>query len=95
MYWMDAAGAGGGLDINNPVFGQHWTKYSGLHPGWFTHCDPAKACDCEGHNCVRVQTTIGQTAAAATTAKSLEIPVIVVVPPTMTPSKIDVYNWNW
>jgi hypothetical protein len=26
-YWTDAAREGGGLDINDPVFGQHWTKY--------------------------------------------------------------------
>jgi hypothetical protein len=29
--WTDAAREGGGLDINDPVFGQHWTKYSGVH----------------------------------------------------------------
>jgi len=34
-------------------------------------------------------------AAAATTAKSLGIPLIVIVPPTPTPSEIDAYNWHW
>jgi len=27
LYWTDAARECGGLDINDPVFGQHWTEY--------------------------------------------------------------------
>jgi len=86
-YWTDAAREGAGLDINDPVFGQHGTKYSGLCLGLFTNCDPNEPCDCEGHNCVGAQSTVGHTAAAATTAKSLGIPQIVLVPPSPTPSK--------
>ena len=92
-YWTDAAREGGGLDINDPVFGPHWTWYTGAH-SWF-HFDPEEPCDCEGHNCADTHSTIGHAAAAATTAKSLGIPLIVVVPPTPTPSEIDAYNWHW
>jgi hypothetical protein len=93
IYWTEAAREGGGLDINDPVFGPHWTRYTGAH-SWFP-CDPEELCDCEGHNCVGTQSTIGHAAAAATTAKSLGIPLIVVVPPTPTPSELDAYNWHW
>ena len=65
VYWKDAAWEGGGLDSNDPVFGLHWTKYSGLHLGWITNCDPEEACECEGHNCAGAQSTIGHAAAAA------------------------------
>jgi len=92
-YWTEAARAGGGLDINDPVFRPHWTRYTGAH-SWFP-CDPEDPCDCEGHNCAGAQSTVGHVAAAATTAKSLGIPLIVVVPPTPTPSEIDAYNWHW
>jgi hypothetical protein len=30
-YWTDAAQEGGGLDINDPVFGPHRTRYTGAH----------------------------------------------------------------
>jgi len=30
-YWTDAAREGGGLDMNDPVFGPHWTRYLGAH----------------------------------------------------------------
>jgi len=93
IYWTDAAREGGGLDINDPVFGPHWTRYLGAH-SWFP-CDPEEPCDWEGHHCVGTQSTIGHAAAAATTAKSLGIPLIVVVPPTPTPSKLEAYNWHW
>jgi len=93
IYWTDAAREGGGLDINNPVFGPHWTRYTGAH-SWFPG-DPEQPCDCEGHNCAGTHSTIGHAAAAATTAKSLGIPLIVIVPPTPTPSEIDAYNWHW
>jgi len=33
IYWTDVAREGGGLDINDPVCGQHWTRYRGLHWG--------------------------------------------------------------
>jgi len=32
---------------------------------------------------------------AAETAKPFEIPLIVVEPPTPTPSEIDQFNWHW
>jgi len=92
-YWTDAAREVGRLDINNPMFGLHWTTYLGAH-SWFP-CDFEEPCDCEGHHCAGTLSTIGHTAAAATTAKSLGIALIVVVPPTPTSSEIDAYNWNW
>jgi len=87
-YWTDAAREGGGLDIDDPVFGPHWTRYTGAHSGF--PCDPEQPCDCEGHNCAGTQSTIGYTAATVTTAKSRGIPLIVIVPLTPTPSEIDV-----
>ena len=89
-YWTDAAREGGGLHINDALFGPHWTRYSGAH-SWF-RCDPEEPCDCEGHNCVGTQLTIGHAAAAATIAESLKIPLIVVVPLTPTPSELDAHN---
>jgi len=91
-YWTDTVGEGGRLDINNPMFGPHWTRYFGAH-SWFS-CDPEDPCDYDGHNCAETQSTVGHAAAAATTAKSLGIPVSIVVPPTPTPSEIDPYNWH-
>jgi len=92
-YWTDAAREGGRLDINDAVFGPYWTRYSETH-SWFP-CDREEPCDCEGHNSVGTHSTIGHAAAAATTAKSLGIALIVVVPPTPTPPEIDAYNWHW
>jgi hypothetical protein len=37
-YWTDSAREGGGLDINDPVFGPHCTRYAAAH-SWFP-CDP-------------------------------------------------------
>jgi hypothetical protein len=85
--WTDAAREGGGLDINDPVFGPHWTRYTGAN-SWFP-CDPETPCECEGHNCAGTHSTVGHTAAAETAAKSLGIPLIVIVPPTPTPSEMD------
>jgi len=93
IYWTDTAAEGSGLDINNPVFRPHWTRYSGAHY-WFP-CDPEEPCDCKGHNCAGTHSTIAHAAAAATTAKSLGIPLFVVVPLTPTLSEIDTYNWHW
>jgi len=93
LYWTEAAKEGGGLDINDPAFGAHWTRYLGAH-SWYS-CDPEERCDWEGHNCLGTHSTVGHAAAAATTAKSLGIPLIVVVPPTPTPSELDAYNWHW
>jgi hypothetical protein len=92
-YWTDAAREGGELDIHDPVFGQDWTRYTGAHT-WFPG-DPEELCDGKGHNCAGTYSTIGHAAVASTTAKSLGIPLIVVVPPTPTPSKLEAYNWHW
>ena len=91
-YWTDAARDGGGLDINDPVFGPHWTRYPGAH-SWFP-CDPERPCDCEGNNCAGTHSTVGHAVAAATTATSLGIPLIVIVPLTPTPSELDAYTWH-
>jgi hypothetical protein len=37
---IEATMDGRGISVNDPVFGEHWTKYLGLHFGWFTNCDP-------------------------------------------------------
>jgi len=95
VYLTDTARESGGLDINDLVYGPYWTNYCGLHFGLFTDCDPEETCDCEGYNCVRAQSTVGHAAAAATTATSLGIPLIFIVPPTPTPSEIDAYNLHW
>jgi len=92
-YGTDTAREGSGLNSNNPVFGPHRTRYLGAH-SWFPS-DPEEPCDCEGHNCAGTHLTVGHAAAAATTAKSLGIPLIVIVPPTPTPSELDAYHWHW
>jgi hypothetical protein len=92
-YWTATAKEGSGLDIDDPVFGPHWTRDTGVHS--LFPCNPEEPCDCEGHNCAGTQLTIGHAAAAATTAKSLGIPLIVVVPLTPISSEIDAYNWHW
>lgn len=95
IYMTDSAREGGSLDINNPVFEQHQTKDHGLHIGQFTGCTAEEACDCIGYNFVVAQSTIEIAAAAASTAKSLEIPLIAIVPPTPTPFAIDADSWYW
>jgi hypothetical protein len=95
IYRTDAAREGGSLDINNPVVGQHWTKYCELHFSLFTYCDPQEDCDCEGHDCIGAHSTVRYAAAAATPAKSLGITLINALPPTPTPFTINAYNWPW
>jgi hypothetical protein len=95
LYWTDATWEGGSLDFHDPVFGQHWTNYSGLQFGWCTNCDPEEACDWEGHNCIGVQSTIRNATAAVTIAMLLGILLIVGVPQTRTLSEIDAYNLPW
>jgi len=58
---------------------------------WLSY-HPEEPCDCEGHNCWAIHSTVGHAAAVATTAKSLGIPLIVIVPLSPTPSKIDISN---
>jgi len=39
IYWTEAAAYGGGLELDNPVFGSNWTKYWGAH-AWFDCVTP-------------------------------------------------------
>jgi hypothetical protein len=93
LYWTEAAANGGGLELDDPVFGDNWTRYWGAH-SWF-NCDPEKPCYCEGHDCRGTHETEGHAPAAAATAKLPEVPLIVVEPPTPTPSELDQFNWHW
>jgi hypothetical protein len=83
---------GGALNINNPVVGPHWTPYSGIH-SWLP-CDHAEPLDCEGYHSAGFYSTVEHAAAAAPTPKSFGILLGVVIPPTLTPFKIDVYKWQ-
>jgi len=49
IYWTEAAAYGEGLELDDPVFGNSWTKCWGTH-AWFD-CDLELPCECEGHNC--------------------------------------------
>jgi len=90
---MEATAYRGGLELDDPVFGNSSTKYWGAH-AWF-HCHPEEPCDCEGHGCLGTHLTEGHAPAAAATAKPAPVPFIVIEPPTPTPSEIDTYNWHW
>lgn len=92
----EGAREGGGLELNDPLFGQHLPEYNGFPFGLFTNYNSEKVCHWEGHNCVGVESTIGHAAAAAaSTAKSIGIPLIVVVPATPTHPKINPCNRHW
>jgi len=93
IYWTEAAAYGGGLELDDPVFGNSWTKHWGAHT-WF-NCHPEEPCECEGHNCLGTHSTEGHAPATAATAKLALVPLIVIKPPTPTPSEIDAYNWHW
>jgi hypothetical protein len=93
LYWTEAAAYGGGLEIDDPVFGDCWTQYLGAH-SWFD-CKSDIPCWCEGHGCCGTHETEGHALAAAATAKAPVIPLIVVEPPTPTPSEVDRFNWHW
>jgi hypothetical protein len=54
-YWTEAAKYGGGLQINDPVFKDSWTKYYGLQ----VNCEEEEVCYCE-HNCGGTHTTKGR-----------------------------------
>jgi hypothetical protein len=95
IYCIDTAWECGGLDINDPVFGQPWSKYKGIDLGWFTDYDPEEMYDGEEHNCVGPQSSVGHAEAAATTAQSLGNPLIVIAPLTLTPSEIEAYQCHW
>ena len=93
LYWTEAAAYGGGLEIDDPVFGNSWTRYWGAH-SWF-NCDIDTPCWFEGHDCRGTHETEGHAPAAAVTAKAPEIPLIVIEPPMPTPSELDHFNWHW
>src|ERR1700687_5042811 len=54
-YWTEAAKQGGGLQINDPVFQNFWTKYHGLH----VDCWDQEVFYCI-HNCSGTHITKGQ-----------------------------------
>jgi len=93
LYWTEAAAYGGGLELDDPVFGNSWTRYWGAH-SWF-NCEADIPCWCEGYGCCETHETEGHAPAAAETAQPFKIPLIVVEPPTPTPSEIDQFNWHW
>jgi hypothetical protein len=93
LYWIEAATYGRGLGIDDPVFGNSWSKYWGAH-SW-CNCDEDTPCRCEGHDCCATHKTEVHAPAAAETAKSCEITLIVVEPPTPTPSELNQFNWHW
>jgi hypothetical protein len=67
LYWTEAAASGGGLEIDNLVFGDSLMRYCGAH-SWF-NCDVDTPCWCEGHDCRGTHETEGHALAAAATAK--------------------------
>ena len=93
IYWTEAAAYGGGLELDDPVFGNSWTKYWGAY-AWI-NCHPEEPCECEGHNCVGTHSTEGHAPATAASAKLAPEPLIVIEPPTQIPSKVDTYTWHW
>ena len=92
IYWIEAP-YGGGLELDDEMFGRNWIKYWGAH-AWFD-CDPELPCECEGHNCLGTHSTEGCRPSAATTANSAPVPFIVIQNLTPTPFEIDAYNWHW
>ena len=54
-YWTERAKSGGGLQINDPVFKDFWTKYHRLH----VDCWDEEVCYCE-HNCGGTHITKGR-----------------------------------
>jgi len=82
-----------GPNNNNAVLGQYWTR--DYRVSWWFACDQDETWDCEWHNCTGTHSTQAHAHAAATTPKSLQSLSIVVIPPTLTHSKIDQYNWHW
>jgi len=89
----EAAAYGGGLKLDNPVFGHGLTKYWGAH-AWF-NCHPEEPCECEGHNCQGTHSKEGHAPAAAATPRSVPLPLNVIEPPTPTPAELAAYNSHW
>jgi len=93
MDWTEDTAYRGGLKLDDPVFRNSWTQYCATH-AWFD-CDPELPYKCGEHNCWETHLTQGLVPAAAATAKRLPIALIVIEPPTMTPSEIDSCIWLW
>jgi len=93
IHWTDAAAYGGGLELDDPVFGNSWTKYWGAHT-WFD-CNPQLPWECEEQNCVGTHSTEGHAPAAVESATPALLPLIVIEHSSPTPSEIDAYFWHW
>jgi hypothetical protein len=87
LYWPEAATYRGSLELDDLVFGNSWTRYWVAH-SWYNY-DIDTPCWCKEHDFRGTHETEGHAPAAAETAKPLEIPVIVVEPPTPTPSVLN------
>jgi len=74
--------------VNNAVVALHWTHDLGLYAWWCTNCNPEELCDCDGNNCDVISFVLEYTLAAATTAKSVEFPLVVDM--SMEPTWLDV-----
>jgi hypothetical protein len=85
LYWTEAAAYRRGLEIDDLVFGNSWTRYWGAH-SYFT-CDSDIPCEYEGHGCGATHETEGCAPAAAET---IGIPDIVITSPTYEPTE-----WHW
>lgn len=94
-YWTDSIRQRSSLDIHKLVFRQHWINCTVLHCFWVTKCDSKESCQCEEHNHVGAQWTVGHPAAADTTAKTRDVPLIVKLPWTSTLSTSNAYDWHW
>jgi len=81
------------LELDDLVFGNSWTKYWGAH-AWF-NSDPELPCECEGHHFLGTHSTEGHAPPAAASTRAVPVPLMVIEPPTPTPSEIDAYNWHW
>jgi hypothetical protein len=93
IYWTEAARYGGGLEIDDLVFGNSWSRYWGADSRF--NCNIDTICWCEGHDCRGTHETEGHAPAAAETAKAPEVPLIVIEPPTPTLSELDQSSWHW
>lgn len=91
--WTESVAYGGGLELDDSVFGNSWTQYWGAH-AWFD-CDLEEPCVCEEHICLGTHSTKGHTAAAAETSQSVPVLLIVIESLTLTPSEIDPYDRHW
>src|ERR1700681_2831848 len=67
LYWTEAARNGGGLTIDDPVFGDFWTKYKGMH----VECEDWTFCCCE-HDCRDTRTTFRRAPGALSTTYEVE-----------------------